>query len=88
MPSYRNVYPVIRRGRVKNGTCPVCGKAVSRAKTFWMTENPWNRNEDGTVRSREQIIEALKAEGDAWVADFTHAKCRPASVTSGSGEAS
>lgn len=63
----------------KKGVCPVCGRVVIRRERFWQTENPFNRNDDGTVRTREEIYAAVKADADAWVPDFTHVKCRVAS---------
>jgi len=59
----------------KSGVCPICGKRVVRRQRFWQTDNPWNRNDDGTVKTRDEIYADVKAEADAWVPDFTHAKC-------------
>lgn len=63
----------------KKGVCPVCGRGVIRRERFWQTESPFNRNDDGTVRTRDEIYAAVTAEADNWVPDFTHVKCRVAS---------
>ena len=57
------------------GNCPVCGKRVRRSRTFAQTVSPFNRNPDGTVRTRAQISAAVLAERSAWVPDFTHEAC-------------
>jgi hypothetical protein len=50
----------------KNLPCPGCGKKVRRSKTFTMTLSPFNKNPDGSVRSRADIIEALREKAAAW----------------------
>jgi hypothetical protein len=49
----------------KSGKCG-CGKQRTRRQKFWMTESPFNRNEDGSVRTRPQIYEALAQQVAAW----------------------
>jgi len=61
---------------VRKGKCSVCGKYGRRQNTFTMTVNPWNKNPDGTVRSRSQIYVALGEQARAWEAEpFVHPKC-------------
>ena len=57
------------------GKCDECGRYVQRRRTFEMTVNPFNRNEDGSVRTREEVKAAVVAEADAWQPDFTHEAC-------------
>ncbi|WP_280371052.1 hypothetical protein [Nocardia wallacei] len=45
-----------------------------------MTVNPFNKNPDGSVRTRDEVRAAVAARADAWQPDFTHAGC----VTTGS----
>lgn len=51
---------------VKNLPCPSCGRKTKRQRTFSMTENPLNRNPDGTVRTRAEITQRLRELGDEW----------------------
>lgn len=73
MPTYR--FEELRTRRQHVGKCPNCGKRVSRSRSFEQTVNPFNKNADGTVKSRDEVWAAVKAEADAWVPDFTH--CSP-----------
>lgn len=57
------------------GACPLCGKRVQRAKTFWHTVNPFNRNPDGTQKTYQEVLADVRADAEAWEPDFTHAKC-------------
>ena len=67
----RTDFQEIETRRTKTGPCPNCGKRRTRTKRFWQTENPWNRNADGSVKSRAEIWESVNAEADEWVPDFT-----------------
>ncbi len=49
----------------KAGKC-LCGKRRVRRERFWGTVNPFHRNADGTVRTREQVLEKVKADLAAW----------------------
>jgi hypothetical protein len=53
----------------KTGNCPVCGKRMRRQKTFSQTQNPFNKNPDGTVKTRQEIYRSLGAEVKAWLAE-------------------
>lgn len=73
--TYRYDGPTTNRRHTSK--CPVCGKRVTRSRTFEMTVNPFNRNpETGLPRTWEEVNERLQAKADAWVPDFTHEKCR------------
>ena len=52
----------IRQTEKVTGVCEKCQKKRIRTITESMTENPWNKNEDGTVRNRSQIYEAVKSK--------------------------
>jgi hypothetical protein len=62
----------------RKGNCPVCGKATLRAKRFTQTVNPFNRNADGTVKTRAEVLASVDAQAMAWEPDFTHYACREA----------
>ena len=66
----------IRCAHPKTGNCPVCGRRVTKSQTFEQTVNPFNRNEDGSVKTREQVRADVHAEAEAWQPDFRHEKCK------------
>ena len=43
------------------------GKKRQQTKKFYQTLNPHNRNSEGNPKSRQQIIEEIKAERDEWI---------------------
>jgi hypothetical protein len=45
------------------------GKRRRQQKTFWMTHNPFNRNEDGTVCTPDEIRKKLSVKARAWEAE-------------------
>jgi len=61
--------------RSRSSKCPVCGKTATRSKTFEMTVNPFNKNPDGTVRTRREVWNAVNDKANQWEPDFTHEKC-------------
>jgi len=44
------------------------GKRRQMSKTFMQTLNPFNKNEDGTIKTAEEILAELHAERRAWLA--------------------
>lgn len=44
------------------------GKKRQQTRKFFQTINPFNTNEDGTQKTRDQIMAEIKAERDAWLA--------------------
>jgi hypothetical protein len=66
MTVYR--FEEIKQKAKKRVPCDNCGTKVNRQKTFTMTENPFNRNPDGTVRNRYEIREALLVKAREWQA--------------------
>ncbi len=49
-----------------------CGRRVTRKKKFYQTINPYNKNAQGEIKSRQEILLELSAESTAW-----HAKTDP-----------
>lgn len=43
------------------------GKKRQKTKTFYQTINPWNKNIDGTLKPREEIMVEIKAARDTWI---------------------
>lgn len=44
------------------------GKPRQETRTFMQTINPFNKNEDGSLKTYDQILAEVKAERDAWLA--------------------
>jgi len=49
----------IRLSKEVSGVCEVCGKRYKRTVSDWQTENPFNKNKDGTVKTRSEIRDAV-----------------------------
>lgn len=77
MTTYR--FQEVKARASHGGKCPVCGKRVSRSRTFTQTINPFNRNEDGSVKTPAEVRVAVDAEANAWEPDFTHEACEVSS---------
>lgn len=61
---------------VKNGICPVCGRKSRRVKKFCQTQNPFNKNKDGVMKSMTEIIAECEIERELWMSDpCFHVKC-------------
>lgn len=43
------------------------GKRRQETRKFSQTINPFNRNADGTIKTREEIMKELIAKRDAWL---------------------
>lgn len=69
-------YEPVEVFRKVSGNCPVCGKRTQRQQRFTHTVNPFNRNEDGTVRTRDEVLAAVNVEAEAWQPDFRHEACK------------
>jgi hypothetical protein len=50
------------------------GKRRQETREFWQTINPFNKNDDGTRKTREQIMAELHAERLAWL-EKAHGYC-------------
>ena len=60
----------------KSGICPVCGKKATRSAKFFQTLNPFNTNDDGSLKTRAQIYDELAVKVAEWKTKPTfHAKC-------------
>ena len=45
-----------------------CNRTLKRSKRFWQTLSPFNKNERGELKSRDEIYAELRVESDAWKA--------------------
>ncbi|MGW5529457.1 hypothetical protein [Streptomyces xanthochromogenes] len=77
MPTYRfTEYPLTAR---KSVPCTVCRKKVRRQRTFSQTLNPFNKNDDGSVKTVPDIYRALRVQAEVWQAEpETHPRCEAA----------
>lgn len=48
---------------------PGCPRKVTRTKTFWATLNPFNKNPDGSVRNREELLVYLDGKRATWLVE-------------------
>lgn len=71
----RHVYQEIARRRDVSVACTKCGKKLRRTIKAYQTLNPFNRNEDGSSKTAEQIWAELPAK-----LDHTEAKLRETAV--------
>ena len=65
----RYTFEVVKHHATKRVDCDHCGKRLVRSQTFEATINPWNVNDDGTPRSREQIRARLREKADLWTVE-------------------
>lgn len=71
-------YQQVKTWRSRTGSCPVCGRRVRRARTFAHTVSPFHPavTLGMDLRAAERAVrDAVQAEADAWVPDFTHDAC-------------
>lgn len=59
-------YEKVTSHAIRYGKCPICGKRTQRLKTFTQTVNPFNKNPDGTVKTRAEVSESVKSQAKAW----------------------
>lgn len=63
----RTTYDKISRSFRKTVKCPGCGHAITRQKTFWQTQNPFNVHELTKLpKDYIQIVRELNETGDRW----------------------
>lgn len=48
------------------------GKKRQQTRKFFQTINPFNKNADGTQKTRDQIMVELKAQRDEWLKEPRH----------------
>lgn len=60
-----------------SGACEVCGKRCTRKTTIENTVNPFNRNEDGSIRTRAEVQANVLKQAREWEAKqpIVHVKC-------------
>lgn len=68
-------FDVIKASATKKGKC-FCGKRLTRSKTFEHTVNPFNKNPDGSVKTREEVYRDVQQKAKDWIPDFLCEKCR------------
>ena len=60
----------------KSGKCDVCGKACKRREKFYQTLNPFNKNQDGSVKTHQEIRKEIELKAIEWkLKPVRHAKC-------------
>lgn len=67
-------FAVIKAYSTKRGKCK-CGKRLTRSKTFEHTVNPFNKNPDGSVKSRLEVYAAVTKEAKDWMPEFICYQC-------------
>ena len=55
-------FDVLKQTTKIAGTCGICGKKRSKTLVVEQTVNPYNRNEDGTPKSRNEVWIAVRKE--------------------------
>jgi hypothetical protein len=46
-------------------------------KTFWQTISPFNKNKDGSLKTKEQILEEENRNAKKWLLEpLHHIKCK------------
>lgn len=65
MRTQRINFDEVSLGGTKSGKC-ACGKRRTRSQKFWQTINPFNKNADGTIKTREDILAKLRIEREEW----------------------
>jgi len=73
-------FPVAKHQARRKGPCPVCGKTVQRTRVFECTQNPFNTWPDGTPLTFLEDMAQAQVEAMQWEPDFTHEKCKAASL--------
>lgn len=74
--SVRVTFEEFTQQAARSGVCPACGKRGKRSRTFTMTQSPWNKNPDGSVRSVSEIRRALRDQARTWSQGaFVHERC-------------
>jgi hypothetical protein len=64
----------------KSGPCVKCGKRTTRKRKFTNTVNPWNKNPDGTVRTRIEVQDNVNRLAREWQLEpVMHAGCEATS---------
>lgn len=59
-------FEVVRLCGRKQVKCQNCGRRVTRSKEFSQTINPFNKNADGELKDRYEILAELRQARDEW----------------------
>ena len=71
-------FEIVQLRSRKKVRCLVCHKPLARARTFWQSINPYNRDDDGYPKTREQIWDELQSQAAAWKqTPEAHPACQP-----------
>lgn len=65
----RYVFNEVAIKRTRRWKDPESGKNRQETRKFFQTINPFNTNAEGLPKSREEIMDEIKAEGDKWLAE-------------------
>lgn len=71
-------YDVVKAGATRKGSCIVCGKKMSRSRTFSQTVSPFNRDENRVPKSYDEVLKAVREQALAWNPKpdyFIHERC-------------
>jgi len=60
----------VRRKKTMSIRCEECGARFSRSHTVEHTINPFNLNDQGVPKTRQEVAEAVGKELDAWAASI------------------
>lgn len=70
-PDFKIGYFVSRQEK-----CAKCGKYTKRKQEFYQIIGPNNRNRNGSIKNRDDILRDLRVEVDLWKkAPIYHEKC-------------
>jgi len=65
----RYVFDAIQTSRTKKGVCVKCGKRRQKTKRFTETINPFNKNANGTPKTRDQVQESVIEKARVWMSE-------------------
>lgn len=78
MRTITTTYDRLKAQAQRKVTCPGCGKSRVIRRTFYQTVNPFNRNDDGTVKTYLQVQNSVRQEAADWEPghrDLYHETC-------------
>ena len=62
------IFEEVSRKFTKEGKCPKCGRYYKETQKFSQTINPYNVLPDNTIKTKEDILNEIYKEADAWLA--------------------
>lgn len=65
-PTVTTKFEVVKYHGTKSVPCKCCGKRLQRKKTHEATINPWNKNADGSVKTRNEVQADLIEKDKEW----------------------